>query len=188
MFKYFLHGQQECTFTQTLEMLDTVFFYMTTSSVILHAGSSDISLLQSVKLDSGKRIISGPLPVPYYGDIRFSRICQSHQWLNTGPVVCRQLCSFSGPCVCLAEMDFTQTGPALDYSLWTCALLSYPVREFPSGIWWINHTPMTVTITVHLCITFPLFTALYNCQGWTTDLTVLCISAHPPQHCLSEQI
>lgn len=48
-------------------------------------------------------IISGPLPAPCYGDIKFSRICQFHLWLKHHCYALRlpfvdNFAFFSGPC------------------------------------------------------------------------------------------
>ena len=65
------------------------------STVVTHVGSNDIKLQQSEKLkddfktlidtvlESGRQcVISGPLPSPRFGDVKFSRMRQLHIWLK----------------------------------------------------------------------------------------------------------
>lgn len=69
--------------------------YPSAATVVVHVGSNDTSLQQSERLKddfktlidtlltSGKQCtISGPLPSPRYGNMKFSRIRQLHIWLK----------------------------------------------------------------------------------------------------------
>ena len=69
--------------------------YPSASTVILHIGSNDIKAQQSEKLkkdfislidtllDSRAQcVISGPMPSPCWGDIKFSRLLNLHIWLK----------------------------------------------------------------------------------------------------------
>ncbi|KAK7930572.1 hypothetical protein WMY93_006967 [Mugilogobius chulae] len=65
------------------------------STVVIHVGSNDLKRQQSEKLkddfialinsiqSTGKKcVISGPLPAPCFGDVKFSRLRQLHVWLK----------------------------------------------------------------------------------------------------------
>ena len=85
----------------TTQLPDIVHTHPAASSIITHIGSNDLKLQQSETLKAdfktlidtvlamGKQcIISGPLPSPRFGDIKFSRVRQLHVWLKS---YCRSL-------------------------------------------------------------------------------------------------
>ena len=65
------------------------------STIVVHTGTNDlklqqsetlkqdfITLIHSIKQLKKQCIISGPLPSPWFGDIKFSRLQQLHIWLK----------------------------------------------------------------------------------------------------------